>query len=316
MTTDTAPGYDSARWQMLAWQGILLHVPSDWNPGTLEGDVRNGYLRIEDDETVRLEARWQRCRAGESLKRAVDRHLKSLTAAAAENDANLRVKRDTRLLHLDRAECESYECHGGVRETGLAVIGRNCRRIVLVRVLAAPGATTRRVLRSFRDCAAADTFDWSVYGLRFRAPASYALHSEELSAGRLQLVFRGGGRFARAIRVSFAEQVLRRQSLREWFKQNVEPHYRLGRATVTEAAWKGCDAVEARPQRRRGLSAALAGRVVHCRAWHEPDANAIYVGYWRGPPKAEGEFDAFAGSFGSATLPAGEPPAHWLSERA
>jgi len=310
MATDTAPGHDSTRWQMLAWQGILLHVPSDWNPGTLEGDVRKGFLRIEDDETVCLEAKWQRCRAGESLRRAVDRHLKMLGAEAADNTAEVRVRRNTGLVHLERAECESYECHGAVRETGLAVIGRDCRRIVLVRVLAAPGATTRRVLRSFRDCAAADTFDWSVYGLRFRMPASYTLHSEELSAGRLQLVLRGGGRLARALRVSFAEQILRRQSLREWFKQNLEQHYRRGHATPTETTWKGSDAVEAAPRRRGGLSAALAGRSVYCRAWHDTRANAIYVAYWRGPPKAEGEFDAFADSFGSSVLPAGAASAH------
>ena len=310
MTTDTAPGHDSTHWQLLAWQGIVLHIPSDWNPGTLEGDVRNGYLRIEDDETVRLEAKWQRCRAGESLSRALDRHLKTLGAEAAGKTAEVRVKRNTGLVHLERAECESYECHGTVHETGLAVIGRDCRRIVLVRVFAAPGAITRGVLRSFRDCGAAETFDWSVYGLRFAVPASYALRSDELSAGRLELVFRGGGRLARALRVSFAEQLLRRQSLREWFKQNLEQHYRLGHATVTEAAWKGCDAIEAAPRRRGGLSAALAGRSVHCRAWHEPRANAIYVAYWRGPPKAEGEFDAFADSFGSSVLPAGGASAH------
>ena len=83
--------YDA--WAALGWQGFLMRVPSEWNPGRLTGDFKTGSLRVDDAEVVRMEMEWREAQGDVSVSGVVDRFVEGLTKEVQRKKADLVIKR-------------------------------------------------------------------------------------------------------------------------------------------------------------------------------------------------------------------------------
>ena len=68
-----------AKQHLVAWNGIALRAPEDWNIGAIGGDLKQGYLRIDDSEMARIEFKW--AQAGSQavdVSSIVDKYLRDM----------------------------------------------------------------------------------------------------------------------------------------------------------------------------------------------------------------------------------------------
>lgn len=300
----SAPATGSpAAWQLFAWHGIQLEIPADWNPGVVEGTAGDGYCRIDDAETVRVEIKWQHYRSRKPISRVVDEYLGNLAKKHKGKKLPFSVRRDTRMVLLDDVDIECFEwLNESASSLNLAALCRKCKRVCIVRVLSDTREQLRpmakRILRSFREHVRGANVPWSVYGLRFAVPESYTLDKYAFHAGRLHIRLQARRRETEAVRLGLAGIVLRKKSLAEVVKKDAIAKSWADKTKFNETKVNGHDGVEAtivpRVRLRRFF---LRNRKSLARAWHCEQSNAIYVARWSGPGEQTREFDEFVESF-------------------
>ena len=300
--SDPAAGASTA-WQLFAWHGIQLELPEDWNPGVVAGTAEDGYCRIDDAETVRVQVKWQHYRSRKPIARIVDEYLANLARKHKGKKLPFPVRRDTRMVLLDDVDIECFEwLNESASSINLAALCRRCKRISIVRVMSDARERLRpmakRILRSFRDHAPGAHVPWSVYGLRFVLPENYTPDKYAFQTGRLHIRLQARRREAEAVRLGLAGIVLRKQSLAEVVKKDAIAKSWADGTTFDETEVNAHDGVEAtivpRVRLRRFF---LRNRKSLVRAWHCENSNAIYIAQWSGPGEQTREFEEFVESF-------------------
>ena len=81
-------------WSPFAWQGIQIETPRAWELGSVTGDRRKGYFRLDDADMPRVEAKWESGSPGKSVRSVADRFLKKagLVGAAGERQVQRNVR--------------------------------------------------------------------------------------------------------------------------------------------------------------------------------------------------------------------------------
>ncbi len=215
-------------WEDFGWQGLRLHVPTDWNLGRVDGDAEKGYARLDDAEIVRAEIEWRKLKGrevGVPLSDLVDRYLEGLKKKADKSGAGFEVQRRARFLRekqwLDGYDYELFTWDADFRAFNLALRFVSTQRVILLRILAQRNEdlvdVVDRVFRSLRDEADRDQHLWCVYGLRFFMPAEFALSGHELKSGHIQLRFEQGRRECRVHRLSMARLLLKGSDVEQWY---------------------------------------------------------------------------------------------------
>jgi len=154
----------------------------------------------------------------------VARYLEGLAKKAQKTDVPFAFQRDVRFLRdvawLEGCEHETFTWEADYRAHNLAVKTR-AGRIVLLRLLCRKGEDLGRVgeavFASMEDHFQAEEWPWSLYGLRFSVPAAFALESQELRSGHIQLSFQRGKETLRVHRLSLAQTLLRETALADWY---------------------------------------------------------------------------------------------------
>jgi len=273
------------QWDLLGWQGISLEMPADWCPGRLEGDRANGYLRVEDEFSVRLELRWES--PGRRLPAAaqlVDRYIKETEKRVRRRIGKPKIDRGRCAPQLGGLDHEVFTWRGGFLAHSLLAVCPETRRVVHVRVFFSEDDElknlTRRVFASLRTTPRDGLDDWSVFGLHFRLGAVWRLEKSALWAGRPQFLFTCGNDEMEVARVSLAEMAFRKSSLRQWFEGFFAKALRRFRYDIRTEDYRGhpalrCDGVMrigARPLdllRRKRYQTALA--------WHCATTDKLFV---------------------------------------
>lgn len=274
-----------AQWDLLGWQGISLEIPADWCPGRLEGDHTNGYLRVEDEFSVRLELRWEP--SGRRLPvaaRLVDRYLKETQKRLRRRVGTPKIDRGRCIPQFGTLDHEVFTWRGGFLAHSLLAVCPETRRVVHVRIFFSENDDlknlTRRVFGSLRTAPTDGLNDWSVFGFRFRLGAAWRLEKSALWAGRPQFLFTCGTDEMEVARVSLAEMVFRKSTLQHWFEGFFAKALRRFRYEIRAGDYRKhpglvCDGVMrigARPLdllRRRRYQTALA--------WHCATADKLFV---------------------------------------
>ena len=293
------------KWQAFAWQGIQLEVPERWNPAAMEGEAADGYVRLDDDEDVRLQIRWRTSRKPQSPSRIVDHYLKMTQGRrGGKTSGDGRTRRNTSLVRLPDTETECFQITGDPVEFGMAVQCGRCRRHALLSLLSARGrpekSLARRIFGSYSDEPQGELVPWAVYGFRFATPLRFSMSDYAANAGRLAFAFRHGRTRLRAIRVSLAETLLRDHALVDWVRKDVRKDF-----SDWVMAWPtGTDVREftATGRRRRLAGWCLRRHRAWCRVRHAPAANALYIAEWFGRERDEDAFNAFAASLDTGHL--------------
>lgn len=206
---------------LVGWQGVTARTPADWNLGALGGDVRSGYLRVDDEHMPRLEIKWSYGKV--DTNKVLTRYLGQL-GKKTRRSSQMVVQRDTHLVSNRLQPGRSLQCFSwqGDRQQAHGLIWRcqGCQRTVIAQVLGprqqdlAPLA--RAVLASLNDHDREGWYTWSLYGLAVDIPKEYELTRQQLMSGYLDLQFERGKRRLRVTRWGMAQLALRDRSLVHW----------------------------------------------------------------------------------------------------
>jgi hypothetical protein len=238
---------------LVAWQGFVLPVPSDWTPTTISGKRAKGYLRFQSPTGLFLHARWEQAN-GSSPDSAVSRYLTHL-------------KKSTRKGQLDfTQDGSSFEWHGGIKGYGACIEGEG--RLLIVEVAGEKEQSFKRFARQvFQEIAfqRASTWRWSILGLDARLPSYSVLHSVQLLSGKVSLAFAARGDTTQIDRWALAEQLLQGQSFEDWC---------AGASNcIAHSVEEGCVFLrgDASPLKR------MLGYKVSATARYEPERNSIQL---------------------------------------
>jgi hypothetical protein len=287
-------------WSSFAWQGIQIETPRAWELGSVTGDRRKGYFRLDDADMPRVEAKWQSGDPRASVPAVADRYLKK--AGLADAAAERKVERNVRLAPPADMETEFFITRGEPNAMHMAARCRQCGRVALLRVCYRSDESLQpvmaRLFGSYRDHARNGKTPWSLYGLQFEVLEDYALLRHNIRAGRVELEFAGKRARILAARVGLAETVLKKMSLLDWLKKDSTGQSPACPLVFAETK-RGEHATVEVSGRERSLARRMLGRLRVARglAWHCEPSNALYIARWFGPEENVPEFSAFAESF-------------------
>ncbi len=252
-------------WVDFGWQGVRLHVPAEWSLGKVDGNHKNGYVRLDDTSVVRLEVEWRESpparRRRLPIEDLVTKYLSNLEKKAEKTGLEFSVQRQARFLKdkrwLEGEEYETFTWEADYRAYNLARVCKQCGRIVLLRVLGKPEegdmeGVAEEIFRSMQDHPVDGSVFWRVYGLEFIVPEEFSLSEHKLRSGNIELTFEKTDHVCRVQRLSLANQLLKGTDLTSWHrnffkKQLRDLNHDTNETSVQDHAGL---AVEGRPRSR------------------------------------------------------------------
>ncbi|WP_457574101.1 hypothetical protein [Desulfolithobacter sp.] len=191
----------------LAWNGIRLMIPPEWQPTVLRRD----YLLLEALYQPTLALRWQKASrsfdAGQILKelhRSLARDGGYVTPWTVPNRWQDR---------LDRFDWYGFRWQGSDQAgTGLLL---HCRRCARVTILQFHGevAEAGQILDSFQDHPGDSGQMMAIFDIRALLPPGARLESQEFLAGQFRIRYRIDNHQVELMRFRPADAILSRQSL-------------------------------------------------------------------------------------------------------
>ncbi|WP_147819767.1 hypothetical protein [Salidesulfovibrio onnuriiensis] len=283
----------------IAWNGISLDAPPEWEPSILERD----FMRLEQDGRPVAELKWRRVQGRFSARK----HIRKLDRAfgradireASPGPAWIEAAESLRASGLGVTLLEWEDSVGAVLHspaTGLAVLAQFPRPVA--------GAP---VLASLRDHWGGATMPWRLFGIRARVPSDFLLDTFRFHPGRYGLEFRRPkrsvsvdarpGDFRRGPGASLvlerhapADAMLAKQGFETWIEENYRKVI-VGTETkdTNMIYWKGIQ------KRFLRFSLRHQGRV-----WRDPAANAVFAVYAHGEQDiAEATFNQICNDYGA-----------------
>jgi hypothetical protein len=283
MGVDREP-VSTKQYTTFGWQGIGLTVPSAWNLVFTQGNYEAGNVRLADEDSVRLEMRWQPAERGQAPEAMVDAYLRRVARKADKDRVELSIHRG---LNLASPVGKDVECYRWMAEQQvLAMLSRcrQCGRIVHLHLLGRPEeplrGLARTVFASLDDHPEGGVLFWKFLDVEFASPARLPLMDRSLQAGCIRMAF--GRRLLRLefVRASLAEVVLARKSLAEWFTEFYRKQLRRRRFEIQEVPVRGHRGIDVtgrawllvNPSRLFGRP-----RILRAACWHCDETNRIFI---------------------------------------
>ncbi len=220
-------------WQALAWQGITVRVPQDWNLGAIGGGRDEGYLRIDSSEMPRVEVKWATSKGFVDVDGIVDKYLNDLQKKRKRGEPEIKVERDIDLVSKRRMRRKHLSCFGWKAESqgyGAAWYCEQCERSMIVQVMAPAGEKAKElaaeVIGSIEDYPRGGWVTWAVYGMRMQVPEDFQLASQKLMAGLIEFSFEREGEEIVGARWGMANVALRHKSLEEWARAELADRHK------------------------------------------------------------------------------------------
>jgi len=263
---------------------MKFDVPADWSLAVVDGDRVNGYVRLDDEDIVRLELKWEKPKGRVVLSQIVDRYLQELERRAKKAKLDLTCRRSLNFKKHEGKECEYFSCDSDFQAFGLMLYCPDCRRVCLLRVLQRPGggvrALAKRIFASFREHPDDGRLDWSFYEFRFSIPDSFYLETSSLKTGCLEMCFDDRKDEMEAVRVSLAEVLLKKNRLEDWFTEFYAKRLKRMEVELSREKFKGHEAVRCRATssiRRNLLKIFQSKRYLNSLAWHCRDSDKLFI---------------------------------------
>lgn len=222
---------------------MSMDVPADWELGAASGDAESGYVRLDDNDMVRLEMRWEKSKGKVTAEEVVGNHLKQAEKDAARAKQKTRSKRDLSLVKLDGVDYECFSFDAEFQSLGMVRRCEQCKRSLFVRVMYRKGESIRsavkRIFGSLRDHAGGDAVRWHFFDFEFETPTGAVLKERSLKTGCLEMLFRRGRDEMEVARVSLAEIQLQKKALKSWFEEFYSKRLRGYACSCEEEEFRG-----------------------------------------------------------------------------
>lgn len=177
----------------VAWCGLSLAVPEQWEPGLLDP----GALRIDHRAGPALELKWTRL-ASFDPARQIDKVARRFKTARFIRKGEPGLPPDWKRAVKERAdkrtEAEPFawlEERTGERALGAALYFKPSRTAVLLQCFLSPGDEScelpARVLATLADHGAAERTPWTVFGLHAEVPTRFRLASHSFRPGHFRI---------------------------------------------------------------------------------------------------------------------------------
>ncbi len=268
-------------WQTVAWNGISMRVPSQWEVSSLT----KSYLQLDDGIGPVLELKWQQVRGvfshQDHLKKLA-RHSRSVPELNFQQ-TSLPEEWHQALRHF---ETQYFEWQSGeVDGKGVVLYCPASKQASLLQFYQQRGLKGSEVqlgvLDSFRDQCEQDMVRWSLFGLNALMPKSFELIRYRFEPGRYQLEFKDRQECVELNRWGPADLLLRKSDLRHWFEEKCKELDWCRSAGIRERNYHGRPALYGKSRGSNSLTVRLWARIsrklphVWFRIWHLSSRNQI-----------------------------------------
>ena len=242
---ENAPLTSRAR-QLLGWQGLTLQVPADWNPGKFGGNRDKGELRVDDENGVRLELRWEKS-ANANVERSVENFLKTIEKDAKKRKSEIAALENLHFVSKHKRGKEQIQNFGWRGDAqspascgfGVAWHCPTCERVVFAHLLGQKGENPKNVEKIAAnvfptlECHGEGGWEtWSAFELRAEIPVEFVLFKAQFLVNKVELEWirpkptgiYGLGRRAERLKIArfpVANVLLDGKTLEEWSEWNL-----------------------------------------------------------------------------------------------
>ncbi len=291
---------ESIEWSHFGWQGIQFDVPADWNLAVVNGEYPSGYLRLDDEDMVRLELKWEGRRNRLPLDKVVENYLKQMEDKAKKAKLPFEAKRDVKLVSVDGYDCECLSVKSDFSSYTLAARCHHCGRVVLARVLHKKGQPlkplAKRVFSTLKDHPEEGALVWQFFDFRFATPEGFALERSDLKTGRIEMFFYDKRDELEVCRAALAQVLLKKRSLKNWFAEYYRKRTKNFLFETEAGRYRGHESLEClgRTSIRKSLFSGLQRRrYMRIRVWRCEQMDKIYVFRLTSTQENDERFDRF-----------------------
>ncbi len=279
---------------LIAWQGISVCVPDNWHIGAISGDEEEGYLRIQDDDMVRLETKWEQAKNFVDIEAVVEKYLNDLKRRSKRVRPAIKTRHGSRTTgpdELGRKSLVRFAWSGDRQGQGMAWLCGECNRVVIVQVIAPLDedirTLSRRVFSSFRDHPDGNWRTWATYGFVAEAPKDFKLADQKLMTGLIQFSFERDTEKLTVSRYALADVLLKNRSLFDWSREEFGKRLRNCACETDTGTLHGHEAIlvygsksKLGPRVQRFVWHCLRrkyGDRMECIIWHCEESNKIFA---------------------------------------
>lgn len=292
-------------WKSLAWNGVGLDVPADWNPMELESHS----LRAAGDAGLFLELKWEQGLQETDARKRLDKMGLSIAADASPTDVPAQISAAANVLGGlgIQAKPFAWVSPAGQQATGLALHCPRTNTVALAQIVFPQGippswGAAARLLAGIRFHASQGQVPWAAYGIQALVPGALRLSSFSFHPGHFRLRFAdGSGRGATELildRLGPADALLGATALHDYADKLYGGH---GAQAGFFVPGPGPKAASGQAEPRPGLLARLkrhgAYRAIKGKVWL-PGDNKILAVFMRGRhPQALEPFEALCAAY-------------------
>ena len=205
----------------VGWQGIVAEVPADWSLAAVSGDDKSGYFRIDSAGSLILEAKWSSAGKSVDLEARLRDYLSDLRKRSRKRkidfDSKTKSKEDGTITFSWRSDRKAH---------GRLWLCDKCNRVIIAQLSGSlnedVSIPASEVLPTFEDHNEDGWRTWAVYDLIAEVPPGYVLEKHKMMSGYIQLIFRKKSNRLIIERWGLANVVLKKSSLKDWFRARVD----------------------------------------------------------------------------------------------
>ena len=285
---------ETDEWTIRAWEGVLLHVPRDWDIAAISGDRNQGYMRLDDtDNMPRVEVKWQKASGFVNIEGVVDSYLKDLKKKKKKGEPDIQTNRDCAVVskrQMRKTDLNCFAWEAEMEGRGAAWYCEDCERVMVIQVMTSPEENgdeiARKVIGEMEDHPREGWIVWSTYGLQMEVPERFELANQQLMAGLIELQFANRGEQIVGARWGMANVALRNRDLEQWATSEIRDYHKNIKLEFEEGTFRGHPAVKvsgyfSNPLKHiQSFVMHVAGRpypeAVKGWVWHCENENRIY----------------------------------------
>lgn len=286
----------------IAWQGLQLDVPLDWEVSGYSGDYAEGYLRVDDGEDVALEIKWVTVKSAaitsDGLSARCQKYLEALRSAASKRKESFVIATDTKECSIIQSKMADITVPFSWKSTRIAsgwIAGfLASQRVVMAQIVVTSGKRSvlkqaSNYLSSIRVHQPSDAMQrWAILDVDVSLPSRFMLVKADLLNVCVRLHFLSGSHLVMIEQWSAAQVARKDCYLDDWVRLNTSGPWRRAVARKEEVIQHGDQSVVA-VTGRVAFGAPLLGvvrQILQLRRpavlfdgyfWHSETTNKMYA---------------------------------------
>ncbi len=186
----------------LGWQGYTTEVPEGWNPGKYSGTRARGDLRVDDENGMRLELRWEESQKTPDVEKSVANFLQTLQKDAKKRKSAFQIVENPHIVSRGRKKKEQVTSFGWIGEAkseascgfGAAWFCPTCDRVTFAHIVGQPNEKVAKIERLAQEvlgpleCHGEGGWDsWSFFDLQIEIPSEFELGRAQILLSKIEM---------------------------------------------------------------------------------------------------------------------------------